>query len=125
MIIGVGTDALEIERMAASMKRRAKSFERRVFTEGEAAYCNRKKDSASSFAARFAAKEAMMKSLGRGLFQGMAFKDIEVVRGPRGKPSIMLYGGAKQIFDEMGGKSIQLSLTHSKGLAFAVVIVEG
>ncbi len=125
MIIGVGTDALEIDRMATSMKRRGKSFERRIFTEAETAYCNRKKDSASSFAARFAAKEAMMKSLGRGLFQGMAFKNIEVVRGPRGKPGIKLSGGAKEIFEEMRGKSIHLSLTHSKGLAFAVVIVEG
>jgi len=125
MIISVGTDALEIDRMALSLERTGAGFERRVFTESEAAYCKRKKDPSSSFAARFAAKEAMMKALGRGLFQGAAFREIEVVRGPRGKPSISLTGGAKTIFESLGGVAIHLSLTHSRNLAIAVIVLEG
>ncbi len=125
MIIGIGTDALEIERMALALKRRGKGFERRVFTEGENAYCKRKRDPSASYAARFAAKEATLKALGRGLFQGVALKDIEVVRGPRGKPDIRLHGGGRTLFKEMGGKSITVSLTHSRDIAFAVVIFEG
>lgn len=125
MILGLGTDALEIERMALALERRGAGFERKVFTEEENAYCKRKKYSAPSFAARFAAKEATLKALGRGLFQGVALRDIEVVRGPRGKPGIKLSGGGKRLFDEMGGKSISVSITHSRNIAFAVVIVEG
>jgi holo-[acyl-carrier protein] synthase len=125
MILSVGTDALEIERMALALKRQGKGFKRRIFTEWENAYCERKKNSASSYAARFAAKEATLKALGRGLFQGAAMNEIEVVSGPRGKPSIRLHGGALRIFGELGGKTIHLSLTHSRDVAFAVVIFEG
>jgi holo-[acyl-carrier protein] synthase len=125
MIIGIGTDALEIERMALSLKRRGAGFERRVFTDGENAYCKRKRDPSASYAARFAAKEATLKALGRGLFQGVTLKEIEVVKDPRGKPDILLHGGGKKLFDEMGGRAITLSLTHSRDIAFAVVIFEG
>jgi holo-[acyl-carrier protein] synthase len=125
MIVSIGTDALEIDRMALALKRRGKSFERRIFTEPENAYCHRKKNPASSYAARFAAKEATLKALGRGLFQGAAMNEIEVVKGPRGKPSIKLSGGALGIFEELGARTIHLSLTHSRDIAFAVVIFEG
>ncbi len=125
MIRSVGTDALEIDRMALALKRQGAGFERRIFTEAENAYCKRKKNPASSYAARFAAKEATLKALGRGLFQGAAMRDIEVVKGARGKPSIKLYGGALTIFEKMGAKKIHLSLTHSRDIALAVVIFEG
>ena len=125
MILSVGTDALEIERMALALKRQGAGFERRIFTEMENAYCKRKRNPASSYAARFAAKEATLKALGRGLFQGAAMRDIEVTKGPRGKPSIKLSSGALKIFQEMGATTIHLSLTHSRDIAFAVVIFEG
>jgi holo-[acyl-carrier protein] synthase len=124
MILSVGTDALEIDRMALALKRRGAAFERRIFTEMENAYCKSKKNPSPFYAARFAAKEATLKALGRGLFQGAAMREIEVVKGPRGKPSIRLFGGALRILEEMGVKTIHLSLTHSRDVAFAVVIFE-
>jgi holo-[acyl-carrier protein] synthase len=124
MIIGLGTDVLEIDRMDLAMERRGKGFERRVFTEAEAAHCKRRKNQAESFAVRFAVKEATLKAMGRGLFQGVSLKDIEVVHDRRGKPDILLSGGGKRRFEEMGGKSISVSMTHSNLVAFAVVIIE-
>jgi len=124
MIIGLGTDVLEIDRMGLAMKRRGEGFERRVFTEAETAHCKRRKNQAESFAVRFAVKEATLKAMGRGLFQGVALKDIEVVHDRRGKPDIKLTGGGKKRFEEMGGTSISVSMTHSNLVAFAVVIIE-
>src|ERR1044071_2782409 len=79
-IIGSGMDAMEIQRIADSLERYGDRFLRHVFTEGEIAYCRRKRDSASSFAARFAAKEAAMKALGTGHSRGVFWSGIEVVR---------------------------------------------
>jgi len=125
MIIGLGTDVLEIDRMGLAMKRRGERFQQRVFTEAEVAHCRRRKNQAESFAVRFAVKEATLKAMGRGLFQGVALKDIGVVHDQRGKPDIKLTGGGRKRFEEMGGKSISVSMTHSGLVAFAVVIIEG
>src|SRR5262245_42856539 len=79
-IIGVGLDATEIERVADMIERYGERFLRRVFTDGEVAYCRAKRDFASSYAARFAAKEAAMKALGTGFSRGVYWRGIEVVR---------------------------------------------
>jgi len=79
-IIGTGLDATEIHRIAESIERYGERFIQRIFTEGEIAYCRRKRDAASSFAARFAAKEAAMKALGTGHSRGVFWRGIEVVR---------------------------------------------
>src|SRR4051812_48346146 len=79
-IIGTGLDATEIQRIAESIERYGERFVQRIFTEGEIAYCRRKRDFASSFAARFAAKEAAMKALGTGHSRGVFWRGIEVVR---------------------------------------------
>lgn len=96
----------------------------RVFTPGEIAYCNRHRDPAPSFAARFAAKEAGMKALGTGNSRGVVWRDLEVVRR-NGPPSLQLHGEAARRFHAMGGESSLLTLTHARDLAIAHVILVG
>ena len=120
-IIGVGLDATEIERVADMIERYGDRFVRRVFTEGEIAYCQRKRDFASSYAARFAAKEAAMKALGTGHSRGVYWTGIEVVRR-YGPPEIRFHGGAADRFKAMGTSSV-VTLTHSRELAIAHVML--
>ena len=121
-IIGLGMDATEIDRVAELIERYGDRFVRRVFTEGEIAYCQRKRDGASSFAARFAAKEAAMKALGTGQSQGVFWTGIEVVRR-HGPPQLRFNGGALARFEAMGATGSLLTLTHSRDLAIAHVIL--
>jgi holo-[acyl-carrier protein] synthase len=95
---------------------------RRVFTDHEIAYCRRKRDAAPSFAARFAAKEAAMKALGTGLSQGVFWTGIEVVRR-HGPPQLRFQGGALARFEALGATGSLLTLTHSRDLAIAHVIL--
>ena len=121
-IIGTGIDATEIERIAESIERWGDRFVRRVFTDEEIAYCRRKKDFASSFAARFAAKEAAMKALGTGHSRGVFWTGIEVVRR-HGPPQIRLHGGAAARAAQMGATGSLLTITHSRELAIAHVLL--
>ncbi len=121
-IIGVGLDATEIARVADMIERYGDRFLHRVFTEGEIAYCNARRDFASSFAARFAAKEAVMKALGTGHSRGVFWKGIEVVRH-HGPPQIRFHEGAAARFQSMGGTGSLLTLTHSRELAIAHVML--
>lgn len=121
-IIGIGLDATEIARVAEMIDRYGDRFIRRVFTEGEIAYCQRKRDFASSFAARFAAKEAAMKALGTGHSRGVFWTGIEVVRR-HGPPRLAFHGGAAARMTAMGGTSSLLTLTHSRDLAIAHVML--
>lgn len=121
-IIGTGLDATEIDRIEEAIKRYGDRFIRRVFTAGEIAYCQRKKDFASSFAARFAAKEATMKALGTGQSQGVFWTGIEVVRR-HGPPMLKFHGGAAERFAKIGGTGALLTLTHSRELAIAHVML--
>jgi holo-[acyl-carrier protein] synthase len=121
-IIGVGLDATEIERVAQMIVRYGDRFLRRVFTEGEMAYCQRKRDFASSYAARFAAKEAAMKALGTGHSRGVYWTGIEVVRH-HGPPRLAFHDGAADRLRAMGGTSSVVTLTHSRDLAIAHVML--
>src|SRR4051794_33564748 len=121
-IIGTGLDATEIERIAATIERYGDRFVRRIFTDGEIAYCRRKRDFAASFAARFAAKEAAMKALGTGLSHGVFWTGIEVVRR-YGPPQLQFHGGAAARFQAMGASRSLLTLTHSQQLAIAHVLI--
>jgi holo-[acyl-carrier protein] synthase len=125
MVLGLGTDLIEIERVQASIDHFGDRFLNRVFTEGEIAYCLRKKKhSAESFAARFAAKEAGAKALGTGISRGISWKELEVRRLPGERPTLHLTGRAAERAQSMGVRNIQLSLTHSREVAMAVVSVE-
>lgn len=122
MIVGIGCDIIEIERIARAIK--SESFIRRVFTAEEAAYCQRRgQQAAASFAARFAAKEAVLKALGTGLREG-SLQEIAVDNDGLGKPLVQLSGHFAMLAKQLGVKNIQISLSHSREIATAYVIME-
>lgn len=122
MIVGVGCDIIEIERIARAIK--SESFIRRVFTAEEATYCQRRgQQAAASFAARFAAKEAVLKALGTGLREG-SLQEIAVDNDGLGKPLVQLSGHFAMLAKQLGVKNIQISLSHSRDFAVAYVIME-
>ena len=124
MIIAIGVDLVEISRIEEVFTRRGERFRRRVFTEGEISYCERRASKLASYAARFAAKEAAMKALGTGWSGGVGWKDIEVVSGPSGAPMIQLHRSALERMREIGATRALVSLTHSGELAIAQVVLE-
>jgi len=124
MIVGTGIDAVEIERIQQAIDRYGSRFLDRVYTAGEQGYCGRKRNSAESFAARFAAKEAAAKALGTGISRGVTWKEIEVIRKPGGRPSLEFYGRAAEIAVRLGVRHAALSLTHTRELAMASVVLE-
>jgi len=123
-IIGLGLDATDIERIAATIERYGDRFLSRIFTTGEIAYCTRRHHPAIHFAGRFAAKEAAMKALGTGHSHGVLWRDVEVVRHG-GPPQLQLHGGAARRFEKIGGKRSLVTITHSDHLALAQVLVLG
>jgi holo-[acyl-carrier protein] synthase len=124
MFIGTGVDLIEIERISHSIERFGDRFLRRVYTDSEIAYCRRKRSSAESFAARFAAKEAGAKALGTGISRGVTWTEFEVKREPSGRPTLALTGRAEVLAKELGVKNISLSLTHTREMAMAMVMME-
>ena len=124
MIVGLGLDIAEIDRVEAAIARHGVAFLDRVYTPREVAYCERHKHKYERYAARFAAKEAAMKALGTGWRRGVRWRDIEVANAPSGKPTLNLAGFARQFADRLGVKEISLSITHSGNLALAQVIFE-
>ena len=123
MVIGIGIDIVEIKRIKAAIVREA--FIKRVFTAGEAAYCSsRGVQQAASFAARFAAKEAVAKALGSG-FAGGNIRDIEVIIGDGGKPGIVLHGSFAALAAKLGVTALHISLTHAQEYAAAQAVLEG
>jgi holo-[acyl-carrier protein] synthase len=121
-IIGLGIDATDIPRIAATLERYGERFTNRIFTDGEIAYCRRRRVPAIHFAGRFAAKEAAMKALGTGHSQNVLWRDVEVVR--RGGPPLLhFHGGAARRFAAMGAQSSLLTITHSETLALAQVLI--
>lgn len=126
MILGTGTDLMEIGRIRDSIARYGDRFLARVYTAGEIEYCRRKHRSADeSFAARFAAKEAAAKALGTGIARGVAWTEIEVRRRPGEPPTIHFTGRAQERSASLGVRRAHLTLSHSREYAIAVVIVEG
>src|ERR1017187_9416480 len=102
MIVGTGIDLVEIDRIHRSIERYGPRFLNRVFTPAEQAYCLRKRKSAESFAARFAAKEAGAKALGTGISFGVSWLEIEVVREPSGRPTLQFHGRAAEFATRLG-----------------------
>ena len=121
-IIGLGFDATDIPRIREVFERYGDRFLRRVFTDGEIAYCMRHRDPVPSLAARFAAKEATMKALGTGHSRGVLWKDIEVIRRG-GPPQLRLTGGALRHFQAMRAVRSLLTITHAETLAMAQVLL--
>ena len=124
MLVGTGVDLIEIERIAQSIERYGDRFLSRIFTDHEIAYCSRKRSSAESFAARFAAKEAGAKALGTGISKGVTWNEFQVEREPGGRPTLQLRGRAALLASQLGVKTISLSLPHTATLAMASVMME-
>jgi holo-[acyl-carrier protein] synthase len=124
MILGTGVDIAEVHRIRESVERFGDRFLRRIFTDGEIGYCEKKATRFESYAARFAAKEAGMKALGTGWSHGIHWRDIEVVRPKGQRPTLKFHGEAAAIAAKLGTKNIALSLTHTSEQALAHVILE-
>ncbi|HWR39388.1 MAG TPA: holo-ACP synthase [Patescibacteria group bacterium] len=123
MIVGIGIDIIEIERVNAALQREA--FVRRVFTVGEREYCeSRGVQRSASYAARFAAKEAAVKALGTG-FSGGSWQDVSVVLDAQGQPHLQLQGYYDQVACSKGVTRMYLSLTHAREYAAAQVVMWG
>ena len=130
MIISTGVDLAEVDRIQAAIAhpRIGRRFRDRVFTPNEIAYCEKKqRGKYESYAARFAAKEAVMKALGRGWGAKVRWLDIEVARARSGKPEILLHDKTAQLAAALGIRRWALSMTHTKqhGLAFVIAQDDG
>ncbi|HOQ06926.1 MAG TPA: holo-ACP synthase [Clostridiales bacterium] len=124
MAIRCGVDIIEIDRIRKSLEE-LESFRNRVFTGHEISYCEgRNRARYESYAARFAAKEAVLKALGTGMSDGLEWKDIEIRNDEKGKPGVFLTGRALEIFRTMGALSIDISLSHCGSYAVAFVVIE-
>ena len=119
-MIGIGVDLCEVDRMRAALAR-TPSLRGRVFTEAERTYCDRRKDPTERYAARFAAKEAVMKAMGVGV-GACKWREIEVAKAPSGAPSVRLHGGAQELADARGITSWRLTLTHTHRVAQAIAV---
>jgi len=125
MVLGLGTDMIEIDRIEHSISRFGDSFLERIYTPAEIAYCRQKKKTAAeSFAARFAAKEAAAKALGTGISRGVTWREMEVLRHPGQRPTLHLHGRAASIAARLGVRHLALSLSHTRELAIAIVVAE-
>lgn len=128
MIVGLGSDLIDIRRVEKSLERFGDRFVQRIFTEIEQAKSDRRKERAASYAKRFAAKEACSKALGTGLRQGVFWRDMGVANLPSGKPTMVLTGGALERLETMVPDGhmplIHLTITDDWPLAQAFVIIE-
>ena len=124
MIVGLGIDIAEIDRIEAAIARHGRRFIDRIYTPAEIEYCERFRNRAERYAGRFAAKEAAMKALGTGWSRGVRWVDIEVTRQPGGRPTLTLHRATQQHAQRLGVRQISLSITHSGNVAFAEAIFE-
>lgn len=125
MILGTGVDLAEVGRIREAIERYGDRFVRRIYTESEIAYVERKANRFERYAGRFAAKEAGMKAIGTGWKRGVRWQDFEVSNLPSGRPTLRLHGEAARIAEKLGVKTISLSITHTGELGMAQVILEG
>ena len=127
MILGLGTDIIEIQRVADTWRRKGQRFLDRVYTPLEQQHCLRGGPVAQKerLAVRFAAKEAVMKALGTGWRQGVRWRDIEIRHRPTGQPYVVLSGTSLKIAQTMGISEFHVTLTHSRDYASATVIAVG
>lgn len=122
MILGIGTDIIEVERIERNIAN--ESFKNKVFSPQEIEYCESKANKSEHYAARFAAKEAFVKALGTGFVKGLFFNEVTVENNEQGKPSIVLLGTTAELIITKGVKSVYVSLAHVKSMATATVVIE-
>lgn len=125
MILGIGTDVIEVKRVGDVAQRHGERFLRRIFTDNEIAYCSARKNAALHYAGRFAAKEAAFKAMGRGWGGDIGWKDVEVTNMASGAPQISFHGKALETVTEMKMTRAFVSISHVEELATAIVVIEG
>ena len=125
LILGVGTDIVEVVRIGKMIERHGEIFLNRVYTEDEVRYCQRRKEYTQHYAGRWAAKEAVMKTLGTGFSRGVGWRDIEVCTSRSGQPSIALHGGAREIALQAGIAEVLITISHCRAYATATALALG
>ena len=125
MILGVGLDLIEVGRFERDVARHGDGFLEELFSPQEIAYCRGMRRPYPFYAARFAAREALVKALGTGRGGSMSWRDAEVHKEASGKPFLLLHGETQRVADLMGVTRVHLSLTHTEEYAGATVVLEG
>jgi holo-[acyl-carrier protein] synthase len=124
-VVALGIDLVEVSRIRSLLERNGDRFKERMFLADEVTYCDSCADPPIHYAARFAAKEAVVKALGTGFADGVGWNDVEVLRAANGMPSILLRGGAEKRASEMGVTKVLVTLTHTETAAAASVVLLG
>jgi holo-[acyl-carrier protein] synthase len=124
MILGIGIDLIEVERIKTSYARFGERFLNRILHPNEIAYCLSHKEPSPFLAARFAAKEAISKAFGTGIGAQLGWQDMEVGRKASGEPFVILYGGGQKLLQERAARAVLISLSHTQAHAAAVAILE-
>ena len=122
-IAGIGTDIVEVARIADALERHGEYFKKRLLTEAEAAIADARKDAVTFYAGRWAAKEAIAKALGCGIGEHCSFTDIEIINNTAGSPQVARYNAAQETFRQLGGKEVMCSISHERNYAVATVII--
>lgn len=123
LVLGVGTDIVDVARIRAAVERHGERFLNRVYTEGELAYCRKHRDPHPMLAARFAAKEAASKALGTGLAQGFGWKTFSITHDEHGAPVAVLDETGRALAAARGATGFLVSLSHTAALGHAVVLL--
>ncbi len=124
MILGIGIDIIEVERVEAAWQRHGDRFVRRILHPDELAYCLSHKSPGPFLAARFAGKEAISKAFGTGIGAPLGWQDMEICRKESGQPYVVLHGKGQALLAARGGREIHISLSHTAKHATAVAILE-
>lgn len=124
MISGIGIDIIKIDRFEKALERWGDRFRERVFTPQELSICRKKAQPGRHLALRFAAKEALLKALGIGMFQGVTWTEIEILNDPLGRPYMRVMGEAEKLCKEKGIKEIFVSISHEEEYGVAQVVLE-
>lgn len=122
MIVGLGTDIVEVDRIARMITEHGDHFLQRVFTAGEIAHCQPRREATEHFAGRWAAKEAVMKALGTGFTKDVGWIDIEILVKPSGQPYVVLHGPTRAYADGLGIGDFLVSISHTRTVATATAI---
>ncbi len=125
MILGLGIDIIEVERIRSSHERFGERFLTRILHPDEIKYCLSYKEPSAYIAARFAAKEAISKAFGTGIGEELGWHDMEIARKENGEPQVILHEGGQKLLQSRGAKRVLISLSHAQAYAAAVAILEG
>jgi holo-[acyl-carrier protein] synthase len=125
MILGIGIDIIEVERIRASLERFGERFGQRILLPGETAYCLSHKYPAPFVAARFAAKEAISKAFGTGIGSQLGWQDMEIARKESGEPYVILHGRGTELFATRRAKALHVSISHTNEYAAVTAVLEG